>query len=508
MAVERAKQILVVDDEEANRSILEQFLHRLQYKVDLCKDGHEALVRLRDHAYEIIFADVNMPNMTGVDLLQTLREKGDQTPFVMITGFPSITLAVETMKKGATDFLTKPFRLEHIEHIVTRISKEISLHQENLQLAAEVRSKKKIEELNQDLQTNIEELALLYSISDMCQSVEDMEELFDRIVKMASNITHGQEVSIHLLDRETDHLVPKRGFTEDRPMLPIPLGQGIVGKAAQERRAITVSPGRINDHHIPHKTDGTFLSLPMMIKNELFGVLNISKPSPEHLFSHREIQLLEKMVAKCSLTLENHALYEGLYDNLIDTLRSLVMAVEAKDLYTKDHSRRVTNLAILIANKMKLPLSEIEALRFAGFIHDIGKIGIQDTVLLKPGMLTDTEIEIIQTHPIIGENIVKPIKFLKEELAVVRHHHERYDGSGYPDGLMGDGIPLLARILTLADTYDAITSTRPYRKAEGHDIAVAEIMRCRKTQFDPDVTEAFHSISTDKAFTLLFHSPQ
>jgi putative nucleotidyltransferase with HDIG domain len=484
------KTILVADDNSENRSILERFLLHLGYQVTLCKNGREAWDRITDKSYEMIFSDVNMPEINGMELLQNLRQKGDQTPMVMITGFPSITLAVESMKKGATDFVTKPFQLEHIEHIVTRIQKEKSLEQTHRDLEEALRSKKQIEGLNKKLEKKVEELSIMYSISEISTYTENMEELFDRIIELTSTITNGKEISIMLLDQETNMLVPKRLHGNSKHLEPIPFGEGAVGKVAREKRSLLIPAERREGLSIPHKTEGTFLSIPMMIKDEVFGLLNITKPS---LFLDKELHLLQNMISKFTMTLENHALYESIYENLINTLRSLVMAVEAKDLYTKDHSQRVMDLSILIANELGCSRAELETLRFAGYIHDIGKIGIQDIVLLKPGRLNEMEQKIIMTHPVIGENILKPLKFLKNEQKIVRHHHERFDGRGYPDGLHGEESPFLARILSVADTYDAITSTRSYRTSKGHDHAIAEIKRCRSKQFDPNITDAFLS---------------
>jgi response regulator RpfG family c-di-GMP phosphodiesterase len=493
--METKKRTLVVDDSPENRAVVERFVKHLGYGADLCDNGLDALDRILESpgGYEMIFTDVNMPQMTGVELLQSIRQNGIRTPVVMITGFPTITLAVDCIKQGATDFLTKPFTLSHFEHVISRIEKERSLQEDNRNLTEALREKQGIEDLNAQLEKKIEELSVMYSISEMARYTNDMEEIFDRMVEMASIITRSDQVSIFLLDRETNHLVPKRFLNVSGHSDPIALGMGIIGKAVLEQRSIIITPDNRGNFAIPHVGKGPFLSLPMMIKDEVFGVLNISKPSKNQQFTEKELHLLQNMIAKSSLTLENHALYEGLYDNLMDTLRSLIGAVEAKDVYTRDHSKRVMDLSILTAREMALPQADIETLRFAGFIHDIGKIGIQDTVLLKPGRLNDEEIAIIRTHPVIGENIVKPLKFLKMEQLIVRHHHERYDGMGYPDGLAGEKIPILARILAVADTYDAITSTRPYRTAKGHLFAVEEIQRCRKTQFDPDAADAFLS---------------
>ena len=177
-----------------------------------------------------------------------------------------------------------------------------------------------------------------------------------------------------------------------------------------------------------------------------------------------------------------------------NAVTSLAYALEAKDVYTSGHSQRVTEISVAIAEEMKLPPETIEKVRLAGLVHDIGKIGIRESVLNKPASLTDEEFAHIRSHSEAGERILTPIIEDKEILKAVRHHHERYDGKGYPDGLKGDEVPLLARILAVADTFDAMTSKRPYRDALSHEAAYAEVERYRGTQFAPDAADAFLKI--------------
>jgi putative two-component system response regulator len=174
-----------------------------------------------------------------------------------------------------------------------------------------------------------------------------------------------------------------------------------------------------------------------------------------------------------------------------NSLKSLALALEAKDKYTSGHSQRVADIAVKIARKLKMSPEEIERLSFASLVHDIGKIGIKEAIINKEGGLTDEEYIYISTHSVIGENILTPVIEDKEILKMVRHHHERYDGRGYPDGLSGQQIPLGARILAVADMFDAMTSDRPYRKSVSHEVAMGELKRHASTQFDPQVVDAF-----------------
>jgi HD-GYP domain-containing protein (c-di-GMP phosphodiesterase class II) len=177
--------------------------------------------------------------------------------------------------------------------------------------------------------------------------------------------------------------------------------------------------------------------------------------------------------------------------NLHSTLGALVGAMEAKDSYTRRHSRRVTDFSVLTAQTMGLGLDLIESIRFAGYLHDIGKIGIKDSVLLKESRLTDEEYEQIKKHPVIGESIIKDLDLTAHERSIIRHHHERWDGRGYPDGLAGEDIALAARIVAVADAFDAMTTNRPYRRSKDRQEAVEELQVCSRTQFDPEVVGAF-----------------
>jgi HD-GYP domain-containing protein (c-di-GMP phosphodiesterase class II) len=155
------------------------------------------------------------------------------------------------------------------------------------------------------------------------------------------------------------------------------------------------------------------------------------------------------------------------------------------------HSARVTQYAVAIAESMDLPLEEVEELRLAGILHDLGKIGVPDSILNKPGRLSDEEYSAIKMHPVLSMRIIEPLPHLGNIIPIIYHHHERYDGNGYMDGKSGNGIPLGARIIAVADSYEAMTSDRPYRKALSREEAVAEIARCSGTQFDPEVVKHF-----------------
>ena len=229
-----------------------------------------------------------------------------------------------------------------------------------------------------------------------------------------------------------------------------------------------------------------------MNKDKLIGVINcereLSKKGP---YLMENLDLLDTLASQASVAIENARLYHNLLNVYLETIRSLAAAIDAKDSYTHGHSRRVTELSVTLAQTMQLKKDDVDTIRHASLLHDVGKIGISEQILLKPGRLTDDEFETIKSHPHIGAGILNSIEFLKNVCLIIEHHHERFDGQGYPSGLKGEQIPLGSRIICVADSFDAITSCRPYRKPLTFAEATKEIVRCVGTQFDPVVVDLF-----------------
>ncbi|MGC7871901.1 HD domain-containing phosphohydrolase [Desulfosporosinus sp. SYSU MS00001] len=197
-------------------------------------------------------------------------------------------------------------------------------------------------------------------------------------------------------------------------------------------------------------------------------------------------------------------LYIDMRENYLNTVEALVQALEAKDTYTSGHSERVGKYAVAIAEGINMSEDKIEFLKYAAVLHDVGKIGVSEAILNKEGKLLDSEWEAIRSHPVIGETIIKSIKFMFDIGQVVRHHHERYDGKGYPDGIQGEDIPLESRIIAVADTYDAITSDRSYRKGKTHEEAIKELKKVAGSQLDPKLVEVFcKAVTTESASQII-----
>jgi HD-GYP domain-containing protein (c-di-GMP phosphodiesterase class II) len=246
-----------------------------------------------------------------------------------------------------------------------------------------------------------------------------------------------------------------------------------------------------NDHP---EVAPSLICAPLMIRNTILGILSIRKKKNREVFNKKDLHNILSLTKRASLNLENKILYESIYSNIMDTLKSLISSIQARDHYTEEHSQRVTDEAIRLAVSMNCSVKDVESLKIAGVLHDVGKIAVPDSILLKPGKLTDEEYLIIQNHSTVGENILKPIILLDKERRIIQCHHERWDGQGYPLRLKGTDIPYLARLLSVVDSYDAMTNNRPYRPALPKEAAIEELIKNKNTQFDPDIVEAYLKI--------------
>ncbi len=246
-----------------------------------------------------------------------------------------------------------------------------------------------------------------------------------------------------------------------------------------------------------------YVVIPLMVRRKLRGFVGLFRAGMDPQFETKEIKIVETLVEELGNAGATHELNLELRELLFNVIKSLVAAIEAKDQYTGGHSERVLGCCVPVAERLGLPREEIQFLQWTAILHDVGKIAIDDEVLLKPGKLTTAEFEIIKTHPGRGAWMIEPISQLKKIIPGVRHHHERWDGKGYPDGLAGEDIPLFGRIIALADTYDAIVTTRPYRQAGPVSKALAVIKEGAGTQFDPRLAEIFLELADEGAFSHL-----
>ncbi len=246
------------------------------------------------------------------------------------------------------------------------------------------------------------------------------------------------------------------------------------------------------------------LAVPLQRGEEVLGCLfAMDKESGD--FDSVDSKLLNSIANESAIYLENAVLFEDVHGLMMGLLHSLTSAVDAKDAYTCGHSERVAMTSKMLAQEAGLDEHQVERIYMAGLLHDVGKIGVPEAILRKPGRLTPEEFEQMKRHPAIGAHILQDVKQIKDIIPGVMHHHERFDGRGYPSGLAGRDIPLMGRIICLADCFDAMTSTRTYRRAMPLEAALADIRRCSGTQFDPELTEAFLRLGIDRLRDVLRH---
>jgi putative nucleotidyltransferase with HDIG domain len=494
----RQGAILIVDDDLNVQQALEVILECEGYRCQCVDTIPAAAAVLEGGGIDLVLTDLYLKSetSTGMELIDITRRLDETIPVILLTGFPTIKRAVEAMRRGAVDFMTKPFDRDLMLHQVAKALQERLLRTENQRLQAEVNKTAVIEKLNRELHNRVSELTQLYTISEGLNEFMDTPALFDRIARVAQQVTRAQRVSVMVLDRTRCYLRIRSALGVPPEVMAtalVKVGEGIAGRVVASGRPIRVSDWigeqywtRDRPQSRGYRTH-SWLSLPLRVGREIFGVINITDKMDGGTFTRADEQIMLTLVEKAGSKLENQALYEGIYANLVDTLTSLVSTIEAKDPYTRQHSQRVTEYAMALAEHMELPTDKIEMINFAGMLHDIGKIGVNDGILTKPGRLTPEEYNQIKEHPLIGERIVEPLGLLMEERGIIRSHHERWDGRGYPDGLAGEEIPLLARVLAVTDAFDAMTTTRSYRQAMSVEAALSEMMRCCGTQFDPTI---------------------
>jgi response regulator RpfG family c-di-GMP phosphodiesterase len=489
-------RILVVDDERVIREILSDFLSLEGYVVRTVEDGMEALKELQRRSYNLVISDLKMPNMTGLELIERITALQIPVLTVIMTGFGTVETAIEAMKQGAYDYILKPFKVEEVVHIVQRGLDRQRLQHENMRLKDAL----SIYRISEAIATSLSVEKVLDLVLDATLDAVDADVVslllddpdHDRRGRLPGRfVEHARKVSQRLAPGEP---APALNFAEVLPLLAE--DKPLLVHGARAHRFLS-SP--------PQKRLVSFCSIPLKLGGQIVGMLNAYSYTKGAKFSEGQRKMLYVLGSRAAVSIENARLYESLVstnkdlstanvsleENFKQTIIGFAHALEESDRYTRGHSERVANYARLIAIGLGLPEPQIDTVVKVGLLHDVGKIGIRNDRLNKPGKLTPEELAMFRSHPAKGKRIIEPIPFMRDIVPGCYCHHEAWDGSGYPQGLMGDNIPVIGRIVAVADAYDAMTSDRAYRKALPHDIACGELERCCGTQFDPEIVEVF-----------------
>lgn len=471
---EEAARILVVDDEQVIREILADFLSMEGFVVRTAADGSEALVELSRAHYDLVLSDLKMPNMGGIELLGAIRKHTPGVVTVIMTGFGTVETAINAMKQGAYDYILKPFKVEEVVHTIRRGLEKQKLHAENIRL---------------------KEALSLYKVSEAIASSLSLEQVLGTVVDAAIDEVDADRVVVSLQDGEGGYfdrldLLNPRFRADDRK-----LGR-FDADALQayfaENESLRVHGAGTKPYLIEAENPEprSVAVTRLRIRGEIIGFLCVASYTRGKRFDEGQRKLLHIVANRASAAIENARLYEDLQATFRQTIRGLASAIDKMDRYTAGHSERVAAYAQLLAIKLGMDEPMVEIVRQSALMHDVGKIGCVMN-LNKPGKLSQEEYEVFKQHPGHGRDILEPISFLHPLIPGVHLHHERWDGKGYPLGLAGEDIPIIARIISVADTYDAMTSDRAYRKALPHEVAVSEIKRCCGSQFDDDVAHPF-----------------
>ncbi len=501
--------LLFVDDEESILEVASEYFEAKGYHILTAQNGRLAVEIIEKEKIDCCFTDINMPEMDGLELAEYVRKVDNTIPVIIMTGYPSLDNTIRTLKNGVVDFLIKPVNLNQLEICVQRVLRERQLFIKNIFLTQEVEGKHRIESLNRELTYKVEELNTLNRIMTDFAIIDSSFDLFKRVVDLSTELTHADEACFYVINEAIQKPVQvARSFAGGNGGPPIQpddaaaagvdafgcsrdISQLILENCEDDKPLLIHENGNVRG--LPEAIRSLML-VPLNIRKKVFGVLAVSSLNGDVRFSEKDLYYMSFMTNKAAYAIENVALYENIYENLLQFCYAFVRTIEARDPYTEQHSNRVTRIAIALCRAMGGSQEEQDILNVAGQLHDIGKIGIRDDILLKPGRLTVEEFDVIKTHPAIGANIVACLGLWDREKNIIKCHHERFDGKGYPDGLAGENIPMLARILSVADVYDAIASDRAYRKRmeEGR---ILEIMYGGSgTQFDAGVIDAFRSL--------------
>lgn len=354
--------------------------------------------------------------------------------------------------------------------------------------------------LASEMLTKYKEITLLYDVVEKISSCLDTREVARLVIEEARRVIKLSSVSVLLLNKETDalELIGEYGYDQEQPT--VNRGVGIAGNVLSTGRAEIV-----NDvHSDPRFVEGvvsicSLMCAPLKAKDKVVGVIKLGSDQPV-TYTAEDLKLFTTLASLAAVAIENASLYEQLKEAFYTTVYTLAETIEKRDPYTGNHTKRVMEYSLAIGKNLGLPEQDMARLQLGAVLHDIGKIGVRDSVLLKESSLTDEEFEQIKKHAVYGEEIISRIASLQSAIPGVKHHHEKFNGRGYPDGLKGEEIDLTARIIAVADSFDAMTTNRPYRQGLSLDEAFEELRKYSGSQFDPAIVDAFFAADVMEAF--------
>ncbi|MDI6785505.1 MAG: response regulator [bacterium] len=537
--------ILVVDDDRGIRKGIALALRQSEHKVTEAATGIEALGIIKQKCFDLIISDLRLPEMNGLTLLEKIKEINPFTAVIMITSYGTLKTAVEAGKRGAFDFIDKNFSLEELKLKVSKALESQEIQRNSLKpiedkgyfknqlgkksslelnkekylriinTIKEDKDKEKLIDLFGGLMREIslkeneinkmiiemssiyEELSLFYRVSKSFSSLYDLDKIYKIAISSSVRQINVKKGMIGIVKKDSDHISIKStiGFNGDL------VNSHIVHKSYFENALLSGKPiidNRVSEHKDEYFgiADNNSIIVPFTVNDHELGFLCLFDKIEDEFNTH-DMRAIATIAYQCSISIEKATYYQESHDLFLDSVQALSSAIDAKDKYTYGHSSRVAKYAAMIADKLDLSKKEIDEAYLAGLLHDIGKIGTPLEILHKTGPLTHGEFDIIKEHPIQSAKIIKFIKKLTNVIPSILAHHEHFNGAGYPSGLKGKDIPLIGRILCVADAFDAMTSDRPYRKKMTLKEALYQMKCCSERQFDPMIVNVFTSYSIE-----------
>lgn len=365
-----------------------------------------------------------------------------------------------------------------------------------------------INELAEELEHTFEDLYLFGKIASQIKSLKFSNEMLKELITNLFNNLRADVAFAFLPKRSAYNTLVTKPHLEDQLKNDLLLYQQLIDRIPADTPSLKEKYFVLNDSiddpayrnvfPMPYR----FLGVKIEHEEGFFGWLGLVSFNMKEIFRQGELRLMISLAEQLSVVIANTSLYQDLEYFIINMVKSLVFAIEAKDQYTRGHSERVSKLSMRLGERLGLKGKQYDELRWASILHDIGKIGIPESILNKPDRLSDEEFAIIREHPAKGYEILKPVSQLEGSLPGVLHHHEQFDGNGYPNGLKGEEIPLIARIIAVADTFDAISSTRAYRNAKSCHQAMSIISQVSGSQLDPEIVGVLKAIAANEGHLL------
>lgn len=465
------KNIVVVDDEKYVCNVIKEALHEFgNFRVHKFTDPAKAIRFISENAIDLVLTDLVMGEHSGVQVLETGLQNHPDAVVILMTGYPTVKTAISVLKKGGYDYLVKPFKLDDLKSTIQRGLEHQRVKRENVELRSQLE---------------------LMKISDAYKKGEKLYPLLSQIVDAMVREISAEAASLILLDRKSRkyRLRHLSGSNLDGSTEQFLRGDGPQGALSLDKDKAHVFNEEIKLEGKTYKR--SYVVDPLISRGENIGYLNLARVDRFDYISAGQRNLISLLASTAASAVESNYMDKNLRKSYLLTIKALANAVEARDIYTAGHTGRVYRIAKATARKLGWHNDRMMELRNGCILHDIGKIGVPDAILNKPGRLTDDERKMMQKHPELGARILQGIPFLEPAIPYVLSHHEKYDGTGYPRGLAGENIPIEGRLLAVVDTFDAIMSDRPYRPSANAQRAIDELIIFKGEQFDPVFVDAF-----------------